>query len=74
MLVPRIKLNHHTDIPMLVIGAENDSIFSVKENQTTAKKYNAHLHIVPDMAHDMMLDQHYDRAAEVVLEWLGRSD
>jgi hypothetical protein len=33
MLFPNIKINFHTKIPMLVIGAEKDNIFTVKENQ-----------------------------------------
>jgi len=63
MLTLRIKVNHHLKIPMLVIGAEHDAIFSEKENKHTAKKYNADLIMIDDIAHDMMLDQGQERAS-----------
>lgn len=70
LLVPRIKLNYHTKIPLFVLGAENDQIFTVKENHQTAKKYKAPVKIIQGMAHDMMLDTQHQQAADVILEWL----
>ena len=71
MLYPNIKINFHTKIPMLVIGAENDQIFTSKELTRTAKKYNADLKILPDMAHDMMLDTHHEKAAQEIIDWIN---
>jgi len=64
MLFPNIRLNYHQQIPLLVMGAEHDNIFSVQENQLTAKKYKAELEIIPNIAHDMMLDV----GREIVME------
>lgn len=68
MLVPNIRLNYHQQIPMLVLGAEKDTIFSVEENKSTAKKYKADLEIIPNIAHDMMLDV----GREIVMERIHR--
>lgn len=70
MLYPNIKVNFHTKIPMLVIGAENDNIFTVNENKKTAEKYNADLVILPDTAHDMMLDYNYKESADTIINWI----
>lgn len=69
-LFPRIKLNYHTKIPLLVLAAANDKIFTVKDNQKTAKKYNAPLKILDDIAHDMMLDTKHQETANAILEWI----
>jgi len=71
MLLPRIKVNYHTKIPMLVVAAENDTIFSIQHNQHTAKKYNADMIIMKDIAHDAMLDVHQAQVSKAILEWLG---
>jgi len=73
MLYPNIKINYHTKIPMLVIGAENDKVFTTKELTNTAKKYNADLKILPDIAHDMMLDTLHEKAAQEIIDWIEES-
>ena len=70
MMMPNIKINFHTKIPLLVIAAEHDHIFTVKENKITAQKYNADFILMEDMAHDMMLDIKHKEAAEKILDWL----
>ena len=57
--------------PMLVLGAENDAVFSVKEVEATAVAYNTQAHIFPNMAHDMMLEAGWPAVAGVILAWLG---
>ena len=74
LLYPNVKLNYHTKIPMLVIGAKNDNIFSVNENRSTAKKYGAELIILEDIAHDMMLDSNHKNAAEAIINWIGNNN
>ncbi len=56
--------------PMLVLGAEDDAIFSVKEVKDTAAAYNAQVQIFPDMAHDMMLEAGWQSVADAILAWL----
>ncbi len=69
----RVKTNYHTKIPMLVLAAEKDNIFTIKENQSTAKKYNADFELVQGIAHDVMLDTTWKKAASVILKWLERN-
>jgi alpha-beta hydrolase superfamily lysophospholipase len=59
------------DTPLLVMGAENDTIFIPKEIERTAKAYNTVSEILPDMAHDMMLEPGWQRAADRIIEWLS---
>lgn len=70
MFPSRIKINFHKKVPMLVIGAENDKVVSISDNKNTAKKYRAELKILPDIAHDMMLDVNHKSAAEAIIKWI----
>ncbi len=72
ILFPKIKINYHTKIPMLVIAGENDKIFSVKDNKKTARKYSADFVIIPDIAHDLMLDTNHEKVEEEILSWLEK--
>ncbi len=56
---------------MLVIGGEDDQVISTKDLQKTAKIYQADLKILPNIAHDMMLDTHWEAAAHEILSWLS---
>ena len=58
-------------IPILVLGAENDTIFSISDNKKTAEKYDADLFIIPNIAHDMMLDQNQEKVSAKMLAWLN---
>lgn len=70
MLFPNVKINFHTKIPMLVIGADKDNIFSVNEMKSTANKYKADLIIMTDTAHDMMLEYNYKETADRIINWI----
>jgi pimeloyl-ACP methyl ester carboxylesterase len=59
-----------TKPPILVLGAANDLIFKSNEIEATARAYNTQAEIFPNMAHDMMLDQKWQDAAERILFWL----
>lgn len=74
MLFPRIKVNFHTQIPLFVVGAENDRVISVKDNERTAEKYNAPLQIVPDIAHDVMLDKNHEVISTMILKWIHETN
>ncbi len=56
--------------PMLVLAAAKDRVFSVKEQQATAKAYRTEAEIFPDMAHDMMLEPKWQNVADRILSWL----
>lgn len=66
--LPRPKRIKHT--PVLVIGAENDAIFTVNEVERTARAYGTQAYIIPDTAHDIMLEPNWKQAADIMLKWL----
>ena len=57
--------------PMLVLGAENDTIFTPKEVRATARAYHTEATIFPSMAHDMMLGDGWQDVADHMLRWLN---
>jgi pimeloyl-ACP methyl ester carboxylesterase len=59
-------------IPMLVLAAENDAVFTARETAATARAYGADWQLIPDLAHDLMLDTRWRRAADTLLHWLIR--
>lgn len=56
--------------PVLVIGGAADRLFSNREMERTARAYGGRAVIVPDAAHDLMLDPRWRRIAEAMLSWL----
>ena len=65
--LPKPK-NVKTDL--LVLGAENDTIFVPDEIKATAEAYKTEAEIFPDMAHDIMLENGWQKAADRILDWL----
>jgi pimeloyl-ACP methyl ester carboxylesterase len=57
--------------PLLVLGAENDRVFTVAEQQKTARAYKTEAILYPDMAHDMMLEAGWRAVAAQILRWLS---
>ena len=57
---------------MLVLGGENDAIFSVDEIEATAKWYNAKCEVIPGIAHDIMLESKWKEAADTIIQWLEK--
>ena len=60
--------------PLLVLGAGDDRVFTVSEQQKTARAYKTEAIIYPKMAHDMMLEQGWVTVADQILNWLGSRD
>lgn len=56
--------------PMLVLGAENDNVFYRRDMRKTARAYGQSAVILPNMAHDMMLEKNWRQAADAILDWL----
>ncbi len=59
--------------PVLVIAAEDDQLFHVNEEKATARNYRAELHVIPAMAHDVMLEKEWQQAADLTLNWLHKN-
>ncbi|WP_372735667.1 alpha/beta hydrolase, partial [Nocardioides sp.] len=57
-------------VPMLVLGAADDWIFPPRDIEATAAAYATSPVMVDDLAHDVMLDTNWERAAEAVEAWL----
>jgi hypothetical protein len=58
------------DLPVLVLGAENDSFVYRGGLDTTASTYRTRAEVFPGMAHAMMLDHGWERVAERIQGWL----
>jgi pimeloyl-ACP methyl ester carboxylesterase len=56
--------------PMLVLAAEDDRVFTVAEQQKTAEAYGADFVLLPNIAHDIMLDTNWKQAAAALHDWL----
>jgi alpha-beta hydrolase superfamily lysophospholipase len=70
MLALNLPRPQKIKIPMLVLGAEKDTIFTRKEVAATARAYATQAQIFPNMAHDMMLEKDWEAVARCILEWL----
>jgi pimeloyl-ACP methyl ester carboxylesterase len=55
--------------PMLVLGGENDVVFTKKEVAETAVAYNTTPHYF-STAHDMMLEEKWQDVADKIINWL----
>lgn len=73
MLVLRLDARRIGSTPMLILGAAGDRLISGDALRTTAGDYGAELTMIPDMAHDMMLEDNWREAAEAMHAWLLRA-
>jgi hypothetical protein len=58
-------------VPMLVLGAENDKVFTQYEVRRTAEIYHTKPEFFPNMAHDMMIEAGWQTVADRIIRWLG---
>jgi len=57
--------------PLLVLGAARDNMIAPREVEATARAYHTHAEIIPDVAHNSMLEQRWESVAERILNWLN---
>lgn len=69
--VPALPRPKKVKTPLLVLAAENDRVFTVAEQKTTARAYGTEAILFPNMAHDMMLEKDWQFVADKILEWLS---
>jgi hypothetical protein len=67
LTLPKVE---RIDAPVLVLGAAEDTLFTQVEVQATAAAYDAQCFILPNMAHNMMLESGWADAADIVVRWL----
>jgi pimeloyl-ACP methyl ester carboxylesterase len=56
--------------PLLILGASRDNMLDIRQIQACAKAYNTEAEIIPDVAHNSMLEQHWKNVADRILVWL----
>jgi pimeloyl-ACP methyl ester carboxylesterase len=56
--------------PMLVLGAGRDNMLAPDDIEATARAYGAPFEIIPNVAHDSMLEQRWPDVAARILAWL----
>ena len=56
--------------PLLVLGAADDHTITPGEVEATARAYGAQAELLPDLAHDAMLEPGWQRVADRILAWL----
>jgi pimeloyl-ACP methyl ester carboxylesterase len=60
--------------PLLVLGVARDNMIAPREIEATAQAYNTRAQIVPDVAHNSMLEQRWQSVADRILTWLNEVD
>jgi pimeloyl-ACP methyl ester carboxylesterase len=60
--------------PLLVLGAELDNMLTLGEIEATARAYDTQAQIVPDVAHNSMLELKWQNMADRILTWLHEVD
>lgn len=67
MLLFRFASPQKVQTPVIVMGAEKDRLFSPAEIEKTAGAYGGKAIMFPGMAHDMMLEDEWQKVAEFIL-------
>lgn len=59
-------------LPVLVVGGQADAVFPPDLLAYTAARWQAEVAVIPRAGHTLMLDAHWQAAAERLAEWLDR--
>ena len=57
--------------PLLVLGAQNDTVIPPSDVHATANAYGTQAEILPGLAHDVMLESRWRSVATRIAEWLN---
>jgi alpha-beta hydrolase superfamily lysophospholipase len=57
--------------PLLVLGAARDNMIGPREIEATARAYNTQAEIIPDVAHNSMLERNWQSVADRIIAWLN---
>lgn len=57
--------------PVLVLGGARDNMLNAAEIEATARAYNTRAEIIPECAHNMMIELRWQRVADRILAWLN---
>ncbi len=70
MLITSLPKPKKVTVKPLIIGAENDFVFTLKVIKKTASAYKVKPEILPETAHDIMLEKSWQKAADIMIEWI----
>jgi len=56
--------------PVLVIGGEKDTLFSIASQIATARRYNADCHIINGAPHNLMSSSQWVKTADILISWI----
>ena len=57
--------------PLLILGAARDNMLTPADIAVTARAYHSRFEIIPDVAHNSMLELCWERVAGRILDWLS---
>jgi pimeloyl-ACP methyl ester carboxylesterase len=58
------------ETPMLWLAGEKDAVITVEHERRSAAHYGADFHVIPDAAHNIMMEFNYRETAELIHSWL----
>ncbi len=70
MLFSALPKPEKISTPLFILGAQKDTIFTVSEIEATARAYKTEAEFMPNMAHDMMLEENWQQAAKRIRKWM----
>ena len=59
-------------IPLLWLAGEKDAVITVEHERRSAAHYKADFAVVPNSAHNIMMEYNYHETAEMICDWLGK--
>lgn len=68
---PDVRRIRARGTPMLIVSGENDRVFPPRIVEALGRLYGASVTMLPDTAHDIMLEAAWQTAADRICEWLG---
>ncbi len=57
-------------VPTLVVHASADTLFTESDSRRTAAAYEGFYKVIPNAAHDLMLDPTWEQCASAIVQWL----
>jgi len=72
MMLLNLPKPERVKVPMLVLGGENDRVFSVEEVRETAVAYNT-APIFFSMPHNLMVEEGWRDVANTIIDWLHQA-
>ncbi len=71
MMLFKLPNPERVSTELLILGAENDTVFYPNEIEATAAAYGRAPEFFKGMAHDMMLEKGWQEVADRIIGWLG---